>query len=548
MHHYRSDPRSGWIRAMLVACICVGLAVVAVAVFKDAATTRPASGGSGGSVQPVGPVSSKPNIVFVLTDDLSSDLLPYMPSVLKMQHDGLSFNDYFVSDSLCCPSRSSIFSGNLPHDTGVYGNSGPHGGFNVFHSRGEEHDTFATSLQSAGYRTAMMGKYLNGYLGPSSDVAPTYVPPGWSDWQVVGEGYREFNYTLNDNGTLEFYGNQPDDYLTDVLARKGVQFINRASTSGQPFFLELSTFAPHRPFVPAPRDRHMFKGITAPRGPNFDVLPTNAPSWLAGHPPLNAHQLRHINSVFRRRVEDMQSVDDMINSIESTLTANGIANNTYIVFSSDNGLHMGQWRLAPGKLTAFDTDIRVPLVVIGPGVPAGSQTDALSENIDLAKTFTAIGGTSIADDGHSLLGLWHGQTPLDWRNAILVEHHGPDLAQNDPDRQSYASGNPLTYEAMRTHGFLYVEYLDGELEYYDLRSDPFELHNIAGSLSPAYLALLHATLLAMENCHGGVSCWAAMHLAAFGGDRLRRHHLVAVSGSSDRHHRHRHRRRHHHRL
>jgi arylsulfatase A-like enzyme len=557
MHHYRSDLRSGWIRATLVACICVGLAIVAVEVFKDADVTHPATNGGGGggpSVQPVGPVSSKPNIVFVLTDDLSTDLVPYMPSVLKMQQDGLSFNDYFVSDSLCCPSRSSIFTGNLPHDTGVFGNSGPHGGFNVFHNRGEEHDTFATALQHSGYRTAMMGKYLNGYLGPSSDVAPTYVPPGWSDWQVVGEGYREFNYTLNDNGTLEFYGNQPDDYLTDVLARKGVQFVDRSTASGKPFFLELATFAPHRPFVPAPRYRHMFKGLTSPRGPNFDVLPTNPPSWLAGHPPLNAHQLHRINGVFRRRVEDVQSIDDMINSIESTLTADGVANNTYIVFSSDNGLHMGQWRLAPGKLTAFDTDIRVPLVVVGPGVPAGAQSDAMSENIDLAKTFTSIGGTSLDGDGHSLLNLWHGQTPIDWRNAVLIEHHGPDLAQNDPDRQSYASGNPLTYEAMRTHGFLYVEYHDGELEYYDLRTDPFELHNIAGSLSPTYLALLHATLLAMENCHGGVGCWAAMHLAAFNGDRLRRHHLVAVSGASDRrrrhrrrHHRrhHRHRRRHH---
>jgi N-acetylglucosamine-6-sulfatase len=460
--------------------------------------------------------TSRPNIIFVLTDDLSNDLLRYMPSVEAMQRDGLTFNDYFVSDSLCCPSRSSIFTGNFPHNTHVFGNSGRQGGFNQFYRRGDEHHTFAVALKNAGYRTAMMGKFLNGYLAPTAHVAPTYIPPGWDQWDVAGYGYREFNYYLNENGTLQWYGDRPTDYLTDVLARKGSEFINRSAGSGQPFFLELSTFAPHSPFVPAPRDASLFPDVTAPEGPNFDVLPLNAPTWLAGHPPLTETQTETINEDFRLRVQDVQSIDQMIQTIEDTLTQDGLSRNTYIVFSSDNGLHMGQYRLMPGKLTAFDTDIRVPLIVVGPEVRSGSQTDAMAENIDLAKTFAELGGTTMSGDGHSLVPLLGGRTPSGWRNAILVEHHGPDLKHSDPDYQRWPAGNPTTYEAMRTHDFLYVEYRNGEREFYNLQTDPYELDNIVDELSPAQLGVLHTDLDALERCRGA-GCWTAMHVAPLAG-------------------------------
>ena len=219
-----------------------------------------------------------------------------------------------------------------------------------------------------------------------------------------------------------------------------------------------------------------------------------------------------VNWAFRRRVRSVQAVDRMIGQIEEALTANGLAGSTYLVFSSDNGLHTGEYRLMPGKLTAFDTDIRVPLVATGPGVPPDSTTRLMAENIDLAKTFTAIGGTRLAGDGHSLVPLLEGKTPSGWRNAALIEHQGPHLSVRDPDYQQPASGNPNTYEAMRTAAFLYVEYSDGEREFYDLRTDPFELHNIAGSLSPQRLARLHSELRALEGCHGGQACWRAMRV------------------------------------
>jgi len=476
-----------------------------------------------GGSPPTAPVlgSRRPNIVFVLTDDMSSDLVRLMPHVLAMEQHGLTFTNYFVSDSLCCPSRASIFTGDFPHDTHVWGNFGSTGGFQAFHRRGAEQHTFAVALERAGYRTAMMGKYLNGYLqvaghladGATTDVPATYVPPGWDQWDVAGWGYGEFNYTLNENGVLRRFGHRPSDYLTDVLAEKGVAFIHAAARSHQPFFLELATFAPHSPYVPAPEDRHDFPGLGAPRPRNFDVLPTHSPQWLASHPPLTREQVARIDWAFRRRAQAVQAVDRMIGEIELALSANGFAGNTYLVFSSDNGLHTGEYRLMPGKLTAFDTDIRVPLVVAGPGVAAASRTGLPAENVDLASTFAAIGGTTLAGDGHSLVPLFEGRPTPRWRDAVLIEHQGTPLSVHDPDYQQPASGSPTTYEAMRTSVFLYVEYADGERELYNLRTDPFELHNVAYRLSTSQLARLHAELRALERCHGGKRCWGAMHVA-----------------------------------
>ena len=166
----------------------------------------------------------------------------------------------------------------------------------------------------------------------------------------------------------------------------------------------------------------------------------------------------------------------------------------------------------PGKQTAFDTDIHVPLIVSGPGVPAGNVISQLASNIDVNPTFEALAGLPVpaGADGHSLAGLWHGQHPANWRQAILVEHHGPDDSAGDPDRQNRLSGDPPSYEAVRTAAALYVRYASGEQEYYDTARDPLELDNIASAGVPV---ALRTALTALQNCHTGVSCWAAAHLA-----------------------------------
>jgi N-acetylglucosamine-6-sulfatase len=488
------------------------LAATILAAYLLAAQMTSANHGGSAAADP-----SRPNVVFILTDDGTMNLLRFMPHVQAMQRNGMTFREYFVSDSLCCPSRASIFTGELPHDSGVWRNAGAHGGVTAFDRHGDEQRTFAVALQRAGYLTALMGKYLNRYMEPDAGLPKTYVPPGWSEWDVVGWGYPEFDYRLNEDGQLRFHGHNASDYLTDVLTARAVTFISDAADAGRPFFLELAPFAPHSPATPAPRDAHRFAGLRAPRPPTFDVLPTHPPRWLAWHRRLTTAQIAYINAVFRDRVRSIQAVDDMIGKVESALSREGVAGNTYLVVSSDHGYHTGEYRLMPGKWTPFDTDIRVPLIVVGPGVPAGARTDVMGENIDLAETFAAIGGTARDGEGRNLLPILHGQHPRHWRNAILVEHHGPTGPHDDPDFEPPASGNPGPYNAIRSQTFLYVAYTArrarGEIDFYDLRRDPFELHNVAGRLSRAQRRQLRAEVNALINCHGEHACWQAMHVA-----------------------------------
>ncbi|HST54999.1 MAG TPA: sulfatase [Solirubrobacteraceae bacterium] len=474
------------------------------ALLTPAAPLAPAAASAPGA--PAG--ARRPNIVFVLTDDLASNLVRFMPHVLSMERQGATFSNYFVTDSLCCPSRASILSGRFPHNTRVVGNGPPFGGYQVFHARGEEQRTFATQLQGAGYRTALMGKYLNGYR-PLADG----VPPGWNEWDVAGNGYPEYGYTLNSDGQVSNYGFAPQDYLTDVLSNKAVSFIDRSVAGSSPFMLELATFAPHAPFTPAVRDAQDFPGLKAPRGAAFGAATIAAPAWLKHFKPLDAGQVQTIDDGFRKRAQAVQAVDQMIGRIEAELAAKGVAKNTYIVFSSDNGLHMGEHRLMPGKQTAFDTDIRVPLVVVGPGVPAGATIADMAENIDLCPTFDQLAGARVPPsvDGHSLAALLHARPAAGWRKEVLVEHHGPDLIPGDPDLPTRGAGNPSSYEAIRAPASLYVEYVTGEREYYNLLADPFELHNIARHLSPVHAQTLHRTLRAIKLCHGASACWRAQH-------------------------------------
>ena len=459
-----------------------------------------------------------PNIVFILTDDLSLNLVQFMPHVLAMERDGATFANYFVTDSLCCPSRSSIFTGEFPHDTGVFRNREPDGGYGGFNAHGNEPRTFAVALQRGGYRTAMLGKYLNGYHPAKNGPAM-----GWNEWDVAGDGYPEFNYELNEDGKASQYGTDPDDYLTDVLSRRAANFIKQSA--GAPFFIEVATFAPHAPYVPAPRDADAFPGLRAPRTPAYDAAPDpDAPKWLSAIPPLSDTDMARIDRDFRKRAQSVLAVDKMIGDLQAAVAAAGQEKNTYFVFSSDNGYHMGEHRLMPGKMTAFDTDIHVPLVVTGPGVAAGRRIDEIAENIDLCPTFAELAAAPLpaSVDGHSLAPLLRGQQVTEWRTLALVEHHGPRNKENeadDPDAPAIRSGNPTTYEAIRMRASVYVEYIDGTQEYHDLASDPDELQNTISSLPPATKASLHAAVAAVQGCHDAQSCWQATRPAAVSAQR-----------------------------
>jgi N-acetylglucosamine-6-sulfatase len=499
-------------RAVVTAATAVSL--LAVAACTAPRTDPDASPKPSASVSPLATesVATRPNIVLVLTDDLSKNLVQYMPNVRKLQQDGTTFTNYTVTDSLCCPSRASLFKGQFPHNTGIYKNHGSDGGFRLFHSRGQESSTFATDLQAAGYRTGFFGKYLNEYLPATSFAGgKPYVPPGWDQWFVGGNAYKNFGYALNENGTVRKYGDKPADYLTDVLSAKANDFVATSARTGEPFMLEIATYAPHSPYTPAPRDANLFPGLKAPRSAAYDKLPKDAPAWLATHPKLNAAQKSRMDVEFRKRAQSVQSVDRMIGELRATLTRAGVADRTVVVFASDNGYHMGEYTLPSGKQTAFDTDVNVPLVVAGHGVKAGQTVTAVVENTDMRPTFSELAGVAPHHevDGQSITQLLAGETPARWRKAALIEHRDPATDPADPDYERDSINIPPTYDAIRTAEFTYVQYVDGTREYYDRRSDPLQLRNLAGSLTPERLSELQAAVLAMTRCVGAEACLTA---------------------------------------
>ncbi|MEO6405015.1 MAG: sulfatase [Ferruginibacter sp.] len=447
----------------------------------------------------------KPNIIFILTDDYAANLVDFMPNLKAMQREGVTFSNYYVSNSLCCPSRSSIFTGMLPHNTRVETNTKPNGGYNAYIEHDDAQKSFCVALQHAGYKTAMMGKFLNGYLPRKHKPVP-----GWSDWFVAGAGYRNFDYDINNNGQLMHFGNAPGDYLTDVLSSHTDSLVR--AWKDHPFFIEIASFTPHAPFIPAPRHEKLFSDQQAPRTATFNKqADSTAPAWLRKLQPLGLNQVDRIDNIFRNRLRCIMSIDEMLGNIRKILDQTGNSKRTYIIFSSDNGYHLGDYSMFQGKQTPFDIDIRVPLITYGPHVAKGSLQPAIVSNIDLAPTFAALAGVQLSGnaDGRDIQKLFRQEKTgkISWRNFAIVEHRRVNYDRNDPDRQEAEDGILPSYTAIRFNQLLYVEYETGETSCYDVQNDPYELKNIFSALPAEKQKKLHSIVLAVKNCGGKNGCW-----------------------------------------
>ena len=466
-----------------------------------------------------GTPSMAPNILFILTDDLDARSIAYMPRLTSLlANRGTTFVRSFVAFPRCCPSRASILRGQYPHNHQILGNTPPGGGFRKFHTLGRERSTVGTWLKQAGYATVLLGKYLNGY---PQGVEPTFVPPGWDEWYAAlgTAGYANFNYNLNENGRIVHYGSRPEDYLTDVLTRKAADFIRRGGRAGKPMFIYLATFAPHEPATPAPRHEGAFATLRAPRVPSFNEADvSDKPQRLRAIPPLTPDAIETLDALHRKRLRSLQAVDEMISTLIDALRDAGELSRTYIVFTSDNGFHMGEHRLKSGKNSPYEESIRVPLIVSGPGVPEGRRAQDLTINTDLAPTFAQIAGARAPEfvDGRSLMPLLTaGQAkPREWRQSVLVEQYRNP--PEDPSRPQPAENERIegitNWQAVRSGDFLYVEYANGERELYDLSKDPYELHNLQAKADPVFLKRFSAYLAALRQCDGA-SCRTAENAA-----------------------------------
>jgi N-acetylglucosamine-6-sulfatase len=459
--------------------------------------------------------ATKPNIIFILTDDMRKDDLTktYMPqTTTELVEKGMSFKNAFVSNPLCCPSRATIMRGQYGHNTDIWFNTNlfdpdPNvrdGGWKGYNGNGYEADNVATHLHdpAVGYTTGFFGKYLNGYVG-ATDNTP---PPGWDDWFAF-KTLHYYGYDVNDNGTIKHFGSRSTDYSTDVLNAQVKEFIRANAGQSKPFFAYVAPYAPHGPATPAPRDKNTFNGLKAPRAllsfNEADV--SDKPPWIQSLRRLTSDDIANIDKRHENRIESLQAVDDLVAAVVSTLGEKpGVLSNTYIVFTSDNGWHHGEHRIRQGKGRPYEESVRVPLVIRGPGVqppvPPEEQPDELVLNTDYFPTFMDLAGAQAQTpsyvDGRSLLPVLTGSATPSWRTAILIEGRGSGA---DPEIEV-----DRNYNAVRTSTSKYVEYEGGFRELYDLTpgADPNEVTNTYSSADPTVPPRpdLKARLDALRGC------------------------------------------------
>jgi arylsulfatase A-like enzyme len=399
--------------------------------------------------------------VFILSDDQRADTLYAMPNVQRLLGaHGVTFTHFYATTPVCCPSRSSFLTGQYSHHTGVLDNVGPDGGAKAFDDR----STVATWLHDAGYTTGLFGKYLNGY--PELDKCR--VPPGWSTWNALDAEPLNtyYGFTLNRDGRLVTYPDDPAHYETDVLTGLADDFIR---TAPEPFFAYIAPSNPHRPAEAAPPDEHSYRGIAPYDSPSYDEADLDDKPWHERIAPMSEIEKTTIQRVRRHMLESLRSLDRDVGRIMRAIEARGALDNTVVVFASDNGFLWGEHRLL-SKTWPYEESIKVPLVIRTPWTDRAVIDDRLTGNIDLASTFTELAGTSpgLPQDGRSLVPLLRGRdTP--WRSDLLIEWQGRNVAAHD---------GPLRYLALHTSRYIYIVYDNDRHELYDLERDPYQLTNI----------------------------------------------------------------------
>jgi arylsulfatase A-like enzyme len=490
-----------------------------LAALLSAAVALAPAGGEAKQLKKAKP--SRPNIVLIMDDDQSVNLQQFLTKTnAAIASKGVTFDNSFVNYSLCCPSRSTMLTGQYAHNHGVRGNQLPTGGYSkLAPTLG---NSLPVWLQRSGYYTAHIGKFLNGYGTTSPD---TEVPPGWNEWygsldnpdSFTGGTYTAYGYTLNENGAVVHYGSTPDavdppTYQTDIYSQKAADFIRRVAPSRKPFYLSVAPRDPHGEAAScncagdspraAPRYEGKLAGLEVPRDPSFnEANVSDKPSNIKNLPSLTPAQIANVDARYRARAEAVLGVDDLVQNVVSTLKASGELKNTVLIFTSDNGFFHGEHRVPQGKVRVYEPSIRVPLLIRAPGMPKGVHRRQLVGNVDLAPTILDFANAKPGrkEDGMSLAPIMQGKRDFPGRAMELETFFTPDTTEDPEDP-------PLNYQGVRTDRYLYNVYGTGEQELYDLRTDPFELQNQSGN--PVYAQAQGALqrLLSSEARCAGKAC------------------------------------------
>jgi N-acetylglucosamine-6-sulfatase len=521
------------------------VALMAALALPAAAQARPAKAAKDG----------RPNILVVMTDDQATADVRHMPNVKRLlARQGTTFADAIDSFPLCCPSRATFITGQYAHNHGVSGNFWPFGWYGMKHRA----NTLPAWLQKVGYRTALIGKWLNGY---GARDAHGEVPAGFDIWRGLLDvsAYDYYNYVMNNDGNLQTWGDadfarklvefakievirnddgvagvlgalrdtfgappytywgaeNPQDYSPDVTGGITEDLVRSQSKSKKPFFIWWAPAAPHREDVavtlmgrpgpdprPAPRYAAKSKRYTLPRPPSFNEADlSDKPSNMTSRAPrLTDEQIQQLQLDYEGRVGALLAVDDHVKRLVGILRKTGQLKNTLIVFLSDNGWLQGQHRIPGDKYLPYEESLRIPLIVRGPGVPAGQTVRGQIANIDFAPTVVdaakARAGRTM--DGVSLLPTI--RNPRKRPNRIIqLEAPSPLFRGNLP-----ANLWDRPYKGVRTDRYTYVVYKEtGDQELYDRRKDPYQLRNVAAVRAYAKVKkVLRRKLARLDDCKG----------------------------------------------
>jgi N-acetylglucosamine-6-sulfatase len=396
----------------------------------------------------------RPDIIVILTDDERYRTLRWMPHLWKhIVTQGTRFPNAMVPTSLCCPSRASLLTGRFAHWTDVWTNTD---GWRTFKAAGNEARTVAVWLSRAGYRTGLVGKYLNGFAG-------SHPPPGWTRWHsFVGENGSYYGFRiLNTNGSIKFYGHSPSDYSTNVLRSYAVSYL-RSSGARRPTFLYFAPFAPHSPATAAPEDVNLPTDLAPFSPPDFNEADvSDKPSWIQALPLVSASMVEAYRA---DQYRSLQAVDRAVQKIVNVQRVRGRLRNTLFIVMSDNGDMWGEHRVV-GKFVPYAGATRVPLAMRWTRRLGPRQVDRrIALNVDVPVTIAAAArATTVRVEGRNLLTTWR-------RTGFVLEAAG---AQAPGGNGTNVTRPP--YCGWRTRRYLYVRYGNGRTELYDYRTDPWEL-------------------------------------------------------------------------
>lgn len=491
------------------------------------------SASSTATAQEVRQRDERPNFIIIQTDDMTVDDLQVMPAVKALSRRGASFEQALTPFALCCPSRAALMTGSYPHNNGISSNFPPTGGFVPWEKKNGKSFS-AYWLQQAGYHTAHIGKYINGYGMYNRPVAR--VPSGWSEWYGSSDPstYQMYGYGLNEPNGFKVYGDfyteEAENYGTDVYTTKALEVILRAQKAPEPFMLQLAYLAPHVETIPltdgtwkdswadidkpesgsgievstipprpALRHQDLLPDIELPQDPSFNEADrSDKQSLIRNLPALTDEVIAELAADNRSRKLSLLAVDEGVAAIVAALRKTNQLDNTYIVFMGDNGYLLGQHAITYGKYFPYEPALRIPMVISGPGIERNTVVKKMAFEIDIAPTLMQLAGVTPTRqlDGRSLVGVMMKDRRLPNRTLLLSS--GP---------QKSASGNDLPlFDGVRTQRYAWWVYEDGFEEMYDLRKDPYQIDSVA--YNPAYLKTKLALIGEWNRLHDcvGVAC------------------------------------------